>query len=50
MSVKQSRQSIQLTEPQIAWLNAEARTLGITVAELLRRIIDERRLQQGKSP
>jgi hypothetical protein len=46
----QPRQSIKLTEPQTAFLDAEARALGITVAELIRRIIDEYRHKQGSKP
>lgn len=44
MTVK-PRQSVKLTDPQTAFLNAEARALGITVAELIRRIIDAWRFQ-----
>ena len=32
--------------PQFVFLEAEAKRLGITVAELIRRIIDERREAQ----
>jgi hypothetical protein len=41
-----SRQSITLTEPQIAYLKAEAARLGITVSDLIRRIVDQHR--EGK--
>lgn len=44
MTVK-PRQSVKLTDPQTAFLNAEATSLGITIAELIRRIIDERRVR-----
>jgi hypothetical protein len=37
------RQVLQFTAPQWGWLHAEANRLGITVAELVRRIIDEYR-------
>lgn len=30
-------------EPQAAWLHAEAKRLGISVSELVRRIIDKDR-------
>lgn len=36
-----TRVSHHLTDTQLAWLNRESKKLGITVAELLRRIIDE---------
>ena len=35
--------SFSATDPQTAWLKAEARRIGITIGELLRRIIDQRR-------
>ncbi len=35
--------SIRFTAKQYEWLEAEARRLGITVAELVRRIIDQHR-------
>jgi hypothetical protein len=38
-----NRRSILLTDPQIAFLQAEAARLGITVADLIRRIIDKHR-------
>ena len=34
------RQSVTLTEPQFAFLKAEAERLGITVSDLIRRIVD----------
>lgn len=37
------RLSISLTEPQLAFLRAEAERLGISVADLIRRIIDQHR-------
>lgn len=33
----------QLTEPQSEWLETEALRVGLSVAELLRRIVDEHR-------
>jgi len=41
------RQIIQFTAPQRAWLYQEAKTLGVSVAELVRRIVDESRLKQA---
>lgn len=38
-----TRVTHHLTDAQLAWLNREAKKLGITVADLLRRIIDEKR-------
>ncbi len=38
-----ARLSINLTPPQHAYLKAEAERLGITVADLIRRIIDQHR-------
>ena len=35
--------SIALTKPQLQWLNREANRFHITMAEVLRRIIDEKR-------
>jgi hypothetical protein len=43
MGIK-ARQSFKLTEPQTLFLNIGAGTLGVTVAELIRRIIDQYRL------
>lgn len=40
-----TRTTFHLTDVQITWLNREARKLGITVAELMRRIIDAARGQ-----
>lgn len=39
------KQMISFTEPQIAFLKDEAKRLGIPVAELVRRIIDQYREQ-----
>jgi len=38
-----TRQTITLTGPQTAYLKAEAEQLGISVADLVRRIIDRHR-------
>ena len=35
--------SISLSKPQLEWLQAEAARLGITVSELIRRLIDQKR-------
>jgi hypothetical protein len=37
------KRMISFTAPQIAFLNAEAARLGISVADLVRRIIDQHR-------
>ena len=37
------KQVVSLTPQQLEWLKAEAARLGISVAELVRRIIDEAR-------
>jgi hypothetical protein len=34
------RQSVTLTEPQARFLEVEAERLGITVSDLIRRIVD----------
>lgn len=41
------RQSVTLTEPQFAFLKAEAVRLGITVSDLIRRIVDQHREVRG---
>lgn len=43
------RQSVTLTKPQDKALEAEARRLGITKSDLLRRIVDSWREQKEKS-
>jgi hypothetical protein len=35
--------SVCFTRPQLTWLRAEAKRLGISIAELLRRMIDTHR-------
>lgn len=35
------RISISLPPPQMSWLQREAKRLGVTIGELLRRIIDQ---------
>jgi hypothetical protein len=37
------RSAVILTLPQIEWLRREASALGITVSDVIRRIVDERR-------
>lgn len=37
------KQMLSFTDPQLAFLRDEAKRLGITVAELVRRIIDQYR-------
>lgn len=41
------RQSVTLTKPQHEVLAAEAERLGITVSDLIRRIVDEWRERRG---
>lgn len=41
--MKLLRQMIQFTAPQLDYLKREAARLGISVAELVRRILDEQR-------
>jgi hypothetical protein len=38
------RINITVTAPQLMWLEREAKRLGLTVGELVRRIIDEKRI------
>jgi hypothetical protein len=40
------KQMISLTEPQVAFLKKEAERLGISVSDLIRRIVDQYR--EGK--
>jgi hypothetical protein len=42
------KRMISFTEPQDDWLNKEAERLGISVAELVRRIIDWYREPQSE--
>ena len=37
------KQMISFTTPQLAWLRREARRLGVSVAELVRRAVDAHR-------
>lgn len=37
------RISVSLAQPQHSWLTREAKRLGITIGELLRRLIDAAR-------
>jgi hypothetical protein len=36
--------SIAFTAQQLSWLRSEAKRLGITMGELMRRLIDEKRV------
>ena len=38
-----SRLNVTLTEPQLVYLRVEADRLGISIGELLRRLIDQHR-------
>jgi hypothetical protein len=40
------RLSVGLSAPAIAWLQREAKKLGISVGDLIRRIVDEKRQPQ----
>jgi hypothetical protein len=40
------RISLSIPSPQMSWLKREAKRLGVTVGELLRRIIDQ--VRDGK--
>ena len=40
------KQMISFTEPQWRWLRAEARRLGVSVAELVRRAVDAHRRER----
>jgi hypothetical protein len=42
-----SRQSVTLTKPQVAFLKAESIRLGITLSDVIRRIIDHYREARG---
>lgn len=42
MSTK-TRINLQLPQPSVSWLREEAARLGITVPELMRRLIDKAR-------
>ena len=41
-----ARLNLSIPAPQIVWLEAEAERLGISVGELVRRIIDQHRETQ----
>ena len=41
------QRSVVLTEPQRKWIIAEAKRLGISDAEVIRRAIDEVRAKRG---
>jgi hypothetical protein len=41
------KRMVSLTEPQVAFLKAEAARLGISVADLIRRIIDQYRNERS---
>jgi len=44
------RLSFALPEPALAWLHSEAQRLGISVGELLRRLIDKERTAAAVAP
>ena len=41
--MKTKRRSIAFTEVQMAWLESRAKSLGMTVAGAVRRLVDEER-------
>ena len=41
------KRMVLFTEPQWIWLEQEAKRLGISIPELLRRIVDNARKNQG---
>jgi hypothetical protein len=43
------KQTVTFTKPEISYLRIEAKRLGISVAYLVRRIIDQHQEKQGKS-
>ncbi len=43
IGMKLQRQMIQFTQPQLDFLRQEAARLGISVADLVRRIVDDYR-------
>jgi hypothetical protein len=47
MKASPSRLNVTLTEPQLAFLRREAKRLGISLGELLRRIVDQSREQKA---
>jgi hypothetical protein len=40
--------TVVFTKPQMDWLQAEAERLGVSVAELVRRLIDECRARRKR--
>jgi hypothetical protein len=45
--MKRTKQSIIFTLPQMSWLQRRAKELGISVSDLVRRIVDEKREGDG---
>ncbi len=43
------RRNVYLSDPQEEYLEAECKRLGISVTELLRRIIDQHREEQART-
>lgn len=43
--VEMTRMTFHITEGQRAWLREETKRLGITVPELLRRLLDSERMK-----
>lgn len=44
------RRFVSFTAPAYAWLTAEARRLGVSVSELVRRAVDEYRERHARKP
>lgn len=42
------KRMISLTDPQETWVLARSGELGITVSDLIRRILDDHRMAQGQ--
>jgi hypothetical protein len=41
--MKTQQRSVVFTKPQLAFLKEEAKRLGVSIAEVIRRIVDEYR-------
>ena len=44
-----ARLNVTLTNPQLAFLRGEAKRLGLSIGELVRRIIDQHREQRREA-
>jgi hypothetical protein len=50
LRITMDRMSISLSKPQLAYLRAEAKRLGISAGDLIRRIIDQHRAAPKSGP